>query len=548
MKVETPQQRRDRVGAVDPGPNPDEKTKFYRYGKEFHIARFEKKWASFDQGDPALVRADARTPFVFEVYQVNDKYVWAWVQDTPANAEAIARETAERTGHADLIAGYTEAQAKWLRYIQPEFSELNVPDAGKTIVFEEASEGLPTSGSWRNSLAVADMNGDGFADIIAPPQRGGGNGLPTIFLGDGKGHWTPWKTTWPYRIDYGSVAAADFNHDGKMDLAFAVHLQGVRVFLGDGAGHFTDASTGLSKSDFPTRRIAVKDVDGDGFADVIAISEGPVGHEAETTVHGKIRVFLNKKKGTEWVGIDAADPKYSVGGDYIAVGNFNGDKTPDFFGGSVYYQAHNLLFFSDKKKLAWAPAPHLEEGKIVPFLSYYTAMTAGPFTSKKLDDVIVSYIRTWPTDLDPQVAPKPSVQQITGVDRITFSGGETTRVPVMRFEGNRPISGMGSGDFDGDGKLDVVFTRFNPNREAVLLLGDGKGNFARAATKGLKVEPQANYDLTVADVNGDGRPDVIILYESQNESRLGLQDGSIHVFLNRGVEGQAAPASAVKKK
>ena len=87
-----------------------------------------------------------------------------------------------------------------------------------------------------------------------------------------------------------------------------------------------------------------------------------------------------------------------------------------------------------------------------------------------------------------------------------------------------------------------------PNREAVLLLGDGKGNFGRAATKGLKVEPQANYDLTVADVNGDGRPDVIILYESQNESRLGLQDGSIHVFLNRGVEGQAAPASAVKKK
>ena len=49
VKVETPQQRRDRVGAVDPGPNPDEKTKFYRYGKEFHIARFEKKWASFDQ-------------------------------------------------------------------------------------------------------------------------------------------------------------------------------------------------------------------------------------------------------------------------------------------------------------------------------------------------------------------------------------------------------------------------------------------------------------------------------------------------------------------
>src|SRR5438045_9026491 len=53
IKPETPAQRHERVGLVDPGPNPDEKTSFYRYGKAFHIVRFDKKWAAFDQ-DPGL--------------------------------------------------------------------------------------------------------------------------------------------------------------------------------------------------------------------------------------------------------------------------------------------------------------------------------------------------------------------------------------------------------------------------------------------------------------------------------------------------------------
>ncbi|TML18443.1 MAG: VCBS repeat-containing protein, partial [Actinobacteria bacterium] len=358
---------------------------------------------------------------------------------------------------------------------------------------------------------------------------------------------TAWNTVWPYRIDYGAVVAADFNKDGKMDLAFSVHLQGIRVFLGDGKGHFTDSGKGLSSTDFPSRRLAAIDVDGDGYPDIVALSEGPAGPGAATTIYGKIRVFLNTKKGTEWKAIDAADPKYAVGGDYLAVGNFNGDKTPDFFGSSVYYQAHNLLFLSDKKKrLTWAPPPTNDEGKIVPFLSYYAATTAGPFSSKKLDDALVSYVRFWPTSLDPQIASRPPLETIVGIDRITFVGDVPQRVPLLRFKGTRPISGMASGDFDGDGKLDALFTRFEPQREGVILLGDGKGNFTRAKTKGLSLRALTNYDVTVADVNGDGRPDVIIMYESANETRSGLQDGSIQVFLNRGVEGAAVKSE--KKK
>jgi hypothetical protein len=40
----------------------------------------------------------------------------------------------------------------------------------------------------------------------------------------------------------------------------------------------------------------------------------------------------------------------------------------------------------------------------------------------------------------------------------------------------------------------------------------------------------------VADVNGDARPDVILMYEAESATSLSTRNGSVHVFLNRGVE------------
>ncbi len=111
-----------------------------------------------------------------------------------------------------------------------------------------------------------------------------------MFLGDGKGHWRPWnEATGPTELDYGSVVAADFNKDGHMDLAFAIHLNGLRVFLGDGKGHFTDSSDGLPLSRWGSRRRWSGDFDGDGYPDIAAISEGPRPN-SNPTADGNIRL------------------------------------------------------------------------------------------------------------------------------------------------------------------------------------------------------------------------------------------------------------------
>jgi hypothetical protein len=536
-KPETPEQRAARVGAVDPGSNPDPKTTFYRYGKRYHIEPYDNRWVVFTGGEPGTARPFGFANVYKEIYQKNDKWTWFWFEDRD---EPTAAET-EAAAAAPPANPWPDASIAYFNRARTEFTPLTPPDSGKTISFVDSSDGLPSAGSWRNTLAVADMNGDGFADIIAPPERAGTN-TPSIFLGDGKGHWRFWsEVNWPQGLNYGSVMAADFNKDGKMDLAFGVHLDGVHVFLGDGKGNFKDSSEGLPH-DYPTRRIAIADVDHDGYPDVVAISEGPtvIQQAGSSGDYGKIRAFLNRDKGASWVGLNVPDTSRQFGGDWMSVGNFNGDAYPDFIGASIYYNGPDVLYVSSGAKKWTSAADH--EGGIIPLLAYHFANTTGKFSSKKLDDAVISYYRHWPDMLDTKTVAKPPLEDVVGLDRITFTGDKPKRISIMRWGAKRGIFAMGDGDFDGDGNLDIAFARFDP-RELVILLGDGKGNFKRATVQGVTLDANAAYDLQVADVNGDGRPDIIIGYESGANTALGARDGSIHVFLNKGTAAKAVVAT-----
>jgi hypothetical protein len=524
IKEETPEQRRARVGAVDPGIHPDLNQEFDRFGKKWKIERYEREWAAYDAA-PGFVRPMAMVNFAFEIYQQNEKYVWVWV---PTQAELQA--AAQAPVPDDQRSKFTEPQLKYLRGIAPEFTELTPPSVDKTVRFEASSRGLPSEGSWRNSAAFADMNGDGHLDIIAPPERGTRSVMPAIFLGDGKGSWTPWAAAvWPYLVQYGNVVAADFNGDKIMDLAFGQHLTGPRVLLHDGKGRFTDSSEGLENERFPTRRVVATDVDGDKDIDLLALYEGPA---PGVQLNGsRLRAFINEGKGSKWRAVAAAKAQELVSGDWLATGRFNKDKYPDFVSSNHYFQRPETLYVSDGPA-KWNVVDW-QDGALVPYLSVYTAVAAARLSSRDLDDALMSYQRNWPTDVEQDMVKNPPITSLIGIDRISFAGKKPTRTPVVRFEGTRPFSGLASADFDVDGKNDILFTRHNP-REAVLLLGDGKGGFKRATLEGLDLVDNPNYDLNVADVNRDGRPDVLLMYESTSESPFGKQNGGIRFFLNRG--------------
>ncbi|HVS32797.1 MAG TPA: VCBS repeat-containing protein [Thermoanaerobaculia bacterium] len=541
IRDETPEQRKARLATTeDPGLDPDPERIWWRLGHAYKIEKYDRHWAAYDR-EVGYVRPLAMANFAFEIYQQNDKFVWVWMPQLPEPGSANAM-----TGDApaERVTPYTPPQIAYLKMIVPEYEPLSVPAAGKKITFRPSSNGLPQTGSWRNSLDVADMNGDGHLDIITPPQRGGAGTIPAIFLGDGKGNWTPWDSViWPYEIQYGSVAAGDFNNDKKMDLVFGIHLVGLRVFLGDGKGNFVDGSAGLEAGDFTTRRVTTADVDRDGNLDIVTIYEGPAPGRQAKFRGGKLRVYLNENKGTRWRAVDVAGPTDYVGGDWVAVGKFNDDKYPDFVGSSNFFQGTDLLYRS-KGREKWDKVDG-RDGELIPFLSIYTAVTAARLSSKRYDDAVISYQRSWPDNIDPSIVPTPSLSMVTGIDRIAFDGKAPRRVPIVRHDSRGQITGLASADFDGDGNQDLIYMKSDP-REFVILLGDGKGGFKQAAIEGLNAEMKPSYDIKVADVNQDGRPDVLVMYESTAMSSLGLQDGSIQVFLNQGVSAEKEMTAAAK--
>jgi len=453
-----------------------------------------------------------------EFYKEDEKYYYIYTNKRNAEAAAIEEALRKAATPTPTPVGAVPTPAG-----PPlsDFEDLLPPrESGRIHLEAVAATGLPASGLWRASFVVADMNGDRIPDIVAPPSRLGDAKLH-IWIGDGKGGFSAWplqffdngKEDPTFSLDYGAVAVGDIDGDGRPDIVAASHTTGLVSLFGNGDGSFRVVRTGLPiRNEFSTQAVALAAADGDGKLDVIASTDGVTGRSDS---QDQIRVYLYRgAKGWQY------KPDGLLGGFYsncLSAWDFDRDGKADVLTGSHFIGALTLLW------------KNLGNGQFEPvrfpaveIYSYHFATAPGTFGKARSSAFADAY---------QMITNQPENVRATGITVYALEGGTWTRHRVWRKKAGQSAQyALAMGDLDGDGLDDVVFADSEVNRLRIFFQKPD-GTFVESAENEEPVLDSPGQCVRLADVNGDGRLDVIL---SKTVASYRPNDrGGWSVYLNR---------------
>jgi hypothetical protein len=361
------------------------------------------------------------------------------------------------------------------------------------LTYTESSQGLQTISleSGRTELEFADLNNDGYLDIISIGDHGNpliGSGEQGVMVWFGNGTGTNWNLIQGGNLGYGGIAVGDVNNDGKQDIGYGMHHnysstdfgdQILEVALGNGTGtNWTpyDDSLAMNGETWGMFTSDFGDIDNDGLLDIGSISFG--------CCNG-IHVYKNLGNGT-WRQTFAAN-----GGNSsmeFSFGDINKDGNLDFAAayqnGTVYFGTGTGNF-----NLAMYNLP-------VPGNTGHKGVTLGDVDNDGAMDI--GFIGTG------------GAVNVWKFDRTTLQ--------YINLSSNLPASGSYSAsvlyDMDSDGFCDLVLYG---GGTASVWKGNGGTNWVQSASFSVP-SPGTYSGIDVADADRNGYPDIAL----QTAEQIGM--------------------------
>jgi FG-GAP-like repeat len=351
-------------------------------------------------------------------------------------------------------------------------------------VYYPAAAVPSTPDLYPEGVTVADVNGDGNGDVVVTNDD---TSDVTVLLGNGDG--TLQLASMGYAtggFPFTAAIVEDLNGDGLADILVADDNQSLVWMAGFGDGTFQasknfyapilDNSYGYSYS------IASGDFNGDGFTDVVVSNFGG-------TSTG-ITVFLSNPDGSLQPGVN-----YGSSGEfgYLTVSDFNGDGKWDIAASN--YNGY-VQIFTGTGSGTFIEGPFYSTGG-----SEGAGIVAGALNNSTNGTGVAGF-----NDLAVYNFGSSNISVLVN----DGSGGFLSPVPYPLSAGGQMLATAQLTTTSGN--LDLAAAEYEGS-EVGVLLGNGDGTFAAEATVPMGDTP---FGITLADVSGDGIPDIVATDDSQN--------------------------------
>jgi len=377
------------------------------------------------------------------------------------------------------------------------------------------------TGPW-NAVAFADLNGDGKVDVIVPNE--GSNSISVLLNTTAPGAATQTFTQQTFSVGREPtwVAATDLNGDGKPDIVVVNFLDNdVSVFLNTtpaGASTATFAAPQTFASGNLPMSVTVADINGDGKPDLV------IGNSNETDVS----VLLNTMASGASTPSFAAQQPIATDGQFspdVAVADVDGDGKPDLI---VTYIVNNVVAVLLNTTASGAATASFAASQTFATGAGPQRVIAADMNGDGKPDIVVSDVGN----------PPPGTTVAVLINTSAGAGTPSFAAPQAFDIGTQP-GALAAADLNGDGRLDLVVGYGTGNAVAVLFntTTPGASPVSFEAAVPFAVGNQVA-GIGVADLNGDGKPDVV----ANNRN-----DNTISVLRNTAVRGSGASSFAAQQ-